>query len=584
MASSATLAQLFNEMAAALELTGANMFRVRAHEKVARVIEELPGDVTSMSLAELMALDGIGEASAKKIREFAVTGAIAEHQELWRTLPRGLLEVMKVPGLGPKTVKTLWEQGGVLDLASLSEKLENGSLTTLPRLGEKTLARIRDAIAFMQSAGGRIRLGDALPIAEAIVELLRAVPGAARVEYAGSLRRGRETIGDIDILASGTDLPALGDRFVFMPRVESVLAHGPRKCSVRLRAGVQGLLQVDLRLVDEPAFGAALLYFTGSKEHNVALRERALARGLTLNEYGLFPNDDEATPPQARGVAPVAAATEESICAALELPWMAPDLREDRGELTSPLPTLIELADIKAELHAHTTASDGALSILQLALAAIARGFHTIAVTDHSRSSPLAGGLTAERLVAHITAIREVQREVGSRIRILAGSEVDILVDGSLDYDHELLAALDIVVASPHASLRQEPEKATARLIRAVRHPLVHILGHPTGRLINAREGLSPDINALIEAAHESGTALEINSNDHRLDLRDTHVRAAVDRGCLIAINCDVHGQSNFDLLRYGVMTARRGRLTAEQCLNAWSAPRLLQWLAAKRP
>lgn len=577
----ATIARLLDELAVALELTGANPFKVRAHDKAARIIEELPQDLATVSAEELTAIDGIGAGTAAKIREFVESGRIAEHDELWATIPVGLLEVMRVPGLGPKSVKTLWEKGGVVDLATLKAGIENGSLAALPRVGAKTLANIAEAIAFMERSGGRKRIGQALPVAEAIVALLRTVKGAGEIEYAGSLRRGRETIGDIDIVGSGRDPEAIAKRFVTMTGVERVLAEGATKCAVRLDAG----LQVDLRLVEPDVHGAALLYFTGSKEHNVALRERAIAMGFRLNEYGLFrekPGDRDDRPPQERGEIPVAAKTEESIYRALELPWIPPELREDRGELTTPIPDLVTLADIRSELHAHTTASDGALTIDELVEAAETRGFHTIAITDHSRSSVQANGLSPERLLEHIEAVKAAAAR-HPKMQVLVGSEVDIHVDGTLDYDDELLAMLDIVIASPHASLRQDPEKATQRLIRAVSHPLVHILGHPTGRLVNEREGLAPDIEAVAREAAAHGTALEINANDWRLDLRDTHVRVAVEAGCDIAINCDVHGRGNFDMLRYGVLTARRGWLPKVRCVNALDAGGLRAWLGRKR-
>ncbi len=561
-----------------LELTGANAFRVRAHERAARAIEEHAGELAALSKQALMAIDGIGEGTASKALELIETGRIAEHDELWSRIPRGLLEVMRVPGLGPKSVKILWEQGGVTDLTSLKAKLAEGALAALPRMGEKTLRNIAEAVAFMERAGGRRRIGEAMPIAEAIIAVLRRVPGAGAIEFAGSLRRGRETIGDIDIVASGDDAAALARRFVSMPSVERVLAEGATKCAVRLDAGIQA----DLRLVHASVHGAALLYFTGSKEHNIALRERAISMGMRLNEYGLFPDDGDPRPPQERGIAPVAAATEASIYRALDLEWIPPELREDRGELEGPIPRLVELEDIRCELHAHTRASDGALSIDELIEAAKSRGFHAIAITDHSRSSVQAGGLSPDRLLEHIEAVRAAGLR-HPQIRVLAGSEVDIHADGTLDYEDALLARLDIVVASPHAALRQDPERATQRLIRAVSHPLVHILGHPTGRLINEREGLAPDIAAVAAAAAQHRTALEVNANDWRLDLRDLHVRIAVDAGCSIAINCDVHGRSNFDMLRYGVLTARRGWLPKDRCINALDAAGLDAWLRGKR-
>jgi DNA polymerase (family X) len=377
-------------------------------------------------------------------------------------------------------------------------------------------------------------------------------------------------------------------------------------------------MQVDLRIIDESAFGAALLYFTGSKQHNIALRERAIKKKMRLNEYGLFKEDEApatlgddetgsgatdeagaagraksaagraggtAMAPQKRGIKPIAAKTEEEIYKKLGLPWIPPELREDRGEFEDEgahLPELITLEDIKAELHAHTIASDGRFTIDELAIEAKERGFHTIAVTDHSKSSVLANGLSSDRLLRHIDAVHAANDRVKG-ITILAGAEVDILVDGRLDYDDDLLAKLDIVVASPHASLKQDSQTATKRLLSAIRHPLVHIIGHPTGRYINKREGLTLDLPAVIDAAVKHNTALEINSNHMRLDLRDTHVRAVVEAGGVIAVNTDAHSADDFDELRYGVVTARRGWLTAKQCINAWPKAKLHKWLKAKR-
>ncbi|MEE8246732.1 MAG: DNA polymerase/3'-5' exonuclease PolX [Alphaproteobacteria bacterium] len=580
MSTNERLARIFEEMAALLELTGANPFRINAHARVARVLLELTVDVAELAQvpAKLTDLEGIGKGSARKIIEFVRTGGVHEHDELLETVPPGLLEVMTIPGLGPKTVRLLWEKGGVTDLNSLKARLDSGELQKLPRLGAKSIENIKASMAFAVRAAERVTLGAALPAALEIAERLRGVGGASRVEYAGSLRRGRETIGDIDILAAASDPAALSRAFVSMNGVVQVLAAGDTKSSVRLKTGIQ----VDLRVVDEGAFGAALLYFTGSKQHNVLLRERAIKRKLRLNEYGLFPDgprEDEA--PQKRGVEPVAAATEESVFRALGLPWIPPELREDRGELDSVLPDLIELSDITCELHAHTLASDGRFTIEGLAEEARARGFHTVAVTDHSKSSVQANGLSPERLREHIDAVRAADRATEG-ITILAGAEVDILTDGRLDYDDDLLAELDIVIASPHAVLRQDPETATRRLVAAIKHPLVHILGHPTGRMINRREGLRPDLGALIEAAREHDTALEINANHFRLDLRDTHVRAAVEAGALLSINTDAHRPEHFDYLRYGILTARRGWLTAKRCINTWSEQQLQRWLRKK--
>lgn len=628
----ADLARLLDDIASMMELLGEDSFRASAHARAARTVRDLPFDLSTLGddpaalKPRLLELEGIGPKIADKMVEFIRTGRIEEHGRLCRGCPAGLMELLRIPGLGTKTIRSLWQEGGVTDRAGLVRAIEDGSILKLPRMGAKSVEKIKAALAFTQDEQPRLWLGAALPLGEGILRVLQSAQPGARLAYAGSLRRGRETIGDIDILASvERDEPAraasLVDAFKSLPGVSAVLAAGESKSSVRLGSagelarigdGRKGRdvslgagIQVDLRVVPSASWGAALMYFTGSKEHNVALRERALKRGLTLNEYGLFPEDDETTPPQARGVKPVASETEEAIYAALGLAWIPPELREARGEIeryeaspavkaragaakkpASPaapgVPGLIELKDIRSELHAHTTASDGSLTILELAAAARRRGFHTIAVTDHSKSSPIAGGLTVERLKEHIRAVREANEQIEG-ITILAGSEVDILADGRLDYDDELLAQLDLVVASPHTATTQDPETATRRLLKAVRHPLLHILGHPTGRLINRRPGMSPDIAAIAAAAREHGVALEINAHWMRLDLRDQHVRAATEAGCLIAIDCDVHADEDFDNLRYGVMTGRRGWLTADRCVNTWGESELRAWLKSKR-
>ncbi|MHC4429014.1 MAG: DNA polymerase/3'-5' exonuclease PolX, partial [Planctomycetota bacterium] len=489
--------------------------------------------------------------------------------KLLEQVPVGLLDVMSIPGLGPKTVRLLWEQAGVTDIDTLKEALDEGKLEALPRMGEKTVQNIRSAIAFAEKAGRRVLLGRALPLAEGLVERLGAVKGVKQIVYAGSLRRGKETIGDVDLLAQTDEPRALVDAFTTMPGVDRVLVAGSTKCSVRLGQR----LQIDLRIVPAESFGAALLYFTGSKQHNVRLRERAIKQGLRLNEYGLFDAEEKA----------VAGKSEQEVFAALGLPEIPPELREDRGELElTETPPLLTLSDIRSELHTHTRASDGRMSIDDIAETAKRHGFHTVAVTDHSKSSVQANGLSPERLRAHVEAIRTAA-ERHDDVTLLAGCEVDILTDGALDYDDDLLAELDVVIASPHAALRQDPATATKRLLRAIRHPLVHVLGHPTGRIIGRREGLEPDMTQLIKAAAECNVALEINANPLRLDLRDTHVKAAIDAGCLIAINTDAHSPDQFDYLRYGVVTARRGWVTAERCINAWDRKKLHDWLQSKR-
>lgn len=588
MSANQELSRLFDQMAAALELLGANPFRANSNERVARVLRDLSEDVRDLVAEDpgsarrrLEAVSGIGKGSAAKILEYVETGRLAEHEELMAKVPRGLFAVLEVPGLGPKAVKLMWDELGVTSLDELREKLATDpeAVAALPRMGMKKVENIRKGLDFSARAHERTPLGRARPIALRLLAELGAVPGVRHLDYAGSLRRGRETIGDLDFLVAGDDLAAVAERFTSLPEVTEVLVHGDTKCSVRLEAaGVA--IQADLRLVPEAAYGAALLYFTGSKEHNVRLREIAVRRGMRLNEYGLFRGTEER--PQDGGATPVAAATEEEIYAALELPYVPPELREDRGELEGVPARLIETDDVRAELHAHTTASDGKLSIAELAAAAKARGFHTLAVTDHSVSQVIAGGLTAQRLLEHAEKVRAADAEIDG-IRILAGAEVDILPDGRLDYEDDVLARLDVVVASPHAALGQDPKTATERLLKAIRHPLVHVIGHPTGRMVGRREGLAPDMSALFAAAARHDVALELNADWHRLDLRDVHVRGALAAGCKIAVDTDAHRESDFDMLVYGVLTARRAGLEPAACVNAWTAERLHAWLRSKR-
>ncbi len=589
------IAARFDRMSQMMEVLGEDRFRVNAYAKAARTIEELTDDLASLAddKKSLVALEGIGAKTADKIIQFVQTGEIEEYNALAERFPSGLLELLGLSGVGPKTVRLIWQEGGVESMDDLKKAIDDGSILELPRMGKKTVDNLKSAIENARQRSGRLHMGVAQHLADQLVETMGAVTGVTEVAFAGSLRRGKETIGDLDILVATDEPETAIEAFRTMDRVESVLAAGGTKCSVLIPTKNPDerlsddeplpTVQVDLRVVPASSWGAAIMYFTGSKEHNIKMRERALKKGLTLNEYGLYPEDDEDTPPQSRGIAAVASVTEADIYDALDLPTIPPELREDRGELAAPPPEgLITLDDIRAELHAHTKASDGRLTIEELATAARDRGFHTIAVTDHSKSAIAGNGLSIDRMKAHIDAVREANEAVEG-ITILIGTEVDILIDGSLDYDDDLLAQLDIVVASPHVSFNQPTEVATERLVRAIRHPLVDVLGHPTGRMIRRRGGLTPDFNALIQAAVETDTALEINSHWMRLDLRDTHVRAAVEGGANLSINCDVHRRGDFDNLRFGVATGRRGWLTAERCVNTWDHDRLHTWLKRNR-
>jgi DNA polymerase (family 10) len=606
MSKNEAVARMLEEIARMMEVLGEDSFRVNAHTRAARTVEGLSEKIEDLAKNReaLLAVQGIGPKLADKIIEFCAHGTMAEHAELRGKVPAGVLALMQVPGVGPKTARAMWKEGGIETIAQLEKAIADGSILNLPRMGEKTVEKIKASIAFAKTSSARLWLGRADAVAQRFVQRLQSHPGVARVAPAGSLRRGKETIGDIDILVAlkkGHEKDARNVVALFgeTEGVSQVLAAGESKSSVRVALGhdtgrwkLEGKegeadagpsIQVDLRVLPLESWGSGLQYFTGSKEHNVRLRERALKMGYTLSDWGLFPLDDDPAPPHTRGVRAVAGATEEEIYAKLQLPYLPPEIREDKGELDlKETPRLIELSDIKAELHAHTTASDGSMEIEELAQRAKERGFHTIAVTDHSRSSVQANGLSVDCLLQHIEDVHHA-REVVKGITILAGSEVDIKSDGTLDYDDHILKKLDVVVASPHVALSQDPETATKRLLAAIRHPMVHILGHPTGRLINKRAGLSPDMAQLIAAAKECHTALEINAHWMRLDLRDAHVRAGVHAGCLFAIDCDVHQPGDYDNLRYGVMTARRGWMTPDLCVNTWSARKLHEWLKSKR-
>ena len=581
MSVNAEICDLFMHTAQVMELLGANRFKAIAYERAARVLEELPDDVKLLAddKSKLTAIDGIGSGLADKIIEYCSTGRIAEIDALLAEVPHGVTAMLRLQGIGPKTVKQLWQDGGVESLDDLRKKIDDGSLKGLKGMGDKKLQNLRKAIDMVELAGKRIALGRAMPLAAWIIDQLTKDKKIKKIAYAGSLRRGRETIGDIDLLvaADEKDAVAISDAFVRLSPVKEVLAKGATKTSVLTSDGVQ----IDLRVIEPASYGAALLYFTGSKEHNVRLRERAQKMGLRLNEYGLWAEDNGKAGQLKTGE------TEEDIYKALGLDWIPPELREDRGEIALAekhnLPELLRLSDIRAELHAHTTASDGKMSIAELAQAAIDRNFHTLAVTDHSKSQVIANGLSSRRLEQHISDVREVAKQFKGRINILAGSEVDILANGNLDYSDDLLAELDIVVASPHAALSQDPDTCTKRMLKAIENPYVTILGHPTGRLVLRREGLSPDMKALVQACRDRGIAMEINANHHRLDLRDTHARAALEAGVKLSVNCDTHTRADMDQLIYGILTARRAGATKDDIINCLPADALKKWIKAAR-
>ena len=585
------LEKLFKTAAAVMEIKGEAVFKAIAFTKVARLLGDSTIDLrTAVEDGSIGDMEGVGKSSRKIIEDFVRTGRSPDIDELITSIPTGLIPLMEVPGLGPKTIKLVWKERGVTSVGELVAAIDSGKLAGLPGIGEKKIQTIKDGIALLNAGRGRIGLVDAMPIAQQLAEDVRKLPGVAHAEVAGSLRRWRETIGDVDLIAAvkpKADAEAVVHAFVTLPMVEKILVEGPTKGSVLVAEG----LQVDLRIVPELHFGAALQYFTGSKDHNKKIRGLALDRGMTLNEWGLYELADHEKAEKKTGhppeLKPVASRTEADVYKALGLPYFEPELREDRGEIelaqTGELPELIAVADIRGDLHTHTTASDGEATIEEMAEAAKAAGYAYLAITDHSKSSVLANGLNAERLLKHVKAIRKVGEKIKG-LTLLAGSEVDILVDGRLDYEEAVLRELDIVVASPHVSLKQDTAKATDRILRAIDTPCVNIIGHPTGRLINLRSGLPLDIGKVIARAAAANVALEINSGWPRLDLNDVNAKAAIAGGVKLSIDTDAHSA---DYLAkkpvLGVSVARRAGATASSVINTYTLVALKKFIALKR-
>ncbi|OHB82640.1 MAG: hypothetical protein A2Z38_01615, partial [Planctomycetes bacterium RBG_19FT_COMBO_48_8] len=536
----AVLSAIFDQMADIMEILGEDRFRINSNRKVARVIEDIPTDVEYLlASGQLAKVPGIGKSSLAKIEEFTKTGTITAHQELLKKIPPEQLELLNIPGVGPKGVKAVYEQLKVKSITELKAVIENGSLAGLPGFGDKKAAAIARGIAFLEKSTGRIRLDLALEASHMVLRFLRDVAGTVKSQTAGSLRRCAETIGDVDILVAvdkgkvtGGEGGQIIQEFTSAEFVQEVLASGPTKGSAIIQTP-STTVHVDVRVVPQESFGAAAQYFTGSKEHNVRLREIAVKAKLKLNEYGLFKGDKI-----------VAGPVEEEIYQKLGLDYVQPLLREDRGEVEAAknhsLPELIDPEDIVGDLHMHTNASDGNCGISELAEAAKAWGYKYICITDHSRSSAIANGLSAKRLAQEIQEIRKINDKIKG-ITILAGSEVDILANGSLDFENELLAELDFVIASVHSGLASPRQKVTMRTLKAMDNPYVNCIGHPTGRLIGQREAMDLDIAAVINHAAQTHTALEVNANPWRLDLKDIHCRMAIEAGVKLAIGTDAH-------------------------------------------
>ena len=564
------LAEIFQTIADLLEIKGEVIYKTLAYRKAADSLTNLGRDAFDIwQDGKLTDIPGVGKAIAEKIDELITTGHLSFFDKLTAEVPASLVELLQVPDVGPKKVAMFWKEAGITTLEELKAAASAGKLRDLPGMGEKSEAKIIAGLEALARRTDRIPLGRAWPFAQEMLAILSEAQGVEKVAVGGSLRRMRSTVGDLDLLAAASDSKAVMQAFTGHRQVIQVISQGETKASVEYDNGLRAQLWVH----PPERFGTALAYATGSKDHNVRLRELALKQGLSLSDQSfLRPDGSE-----------ILCAEEQQVYQTLGLPWIPPELREDRGEIQAAkadrLPNLIQKSDIRADLHTHSTWSDGKLSIREMAQAAIRRGLKILAVTDHSGSLGVAGGLTAEELVAHRAAIDEVQAELGDAILLLQGSEVEIRADGSLDYPDEVLAQLDIVIASLHVSLRQPRQQVTERLINTIRNPHVDVIGHPTGRMIPNREGADLDMDAVLAAALEHGVALEINAHPSRLDLDDVYARRAIDMGILLTINTDAHSESDLDLLQFGIATARRGWVEPQHVINTWEADRLLTWL-----
>jgi DNA polymerase (family 10) len=569
----ARIAQIIDEMGTLLEIKGENPFRCRAYHTAAQSLGHLPADLRDMIAdGSLKEVAGIGETMYSKIVQLSTTGQLASYDELKRSMPPGLVALLRIPGLGPKKIKVLHDELKIETLADLRAAADSGKIAKMKGFGEKTQTNIVAGINFVEKASERILQSTARRLVAPIVEQLRGHRDVIRIEVCGSLRRRAETIGDLDILISSDKVPAVLDAFVKLPQVATVLAHGPTKASVRLAESVQ----CDLRGVTDAQFPFALHYFTGSKAHNIVMRRRAIARGLSLNEYALSGEKSD-----------VPCKTEADVFKALGLIEIPPELREDSGEIEAAeagkLPDLIDFGDLTGTFHCHSDWSDGGATLEEMAHAACDRGMSYLGIADHSRSAAYAGGLSIERVREQWAAIDELNRTFGGKFQLFKGTECDILPDGSLDYPDELLDGFDYVVASIHSNFGLSRDAMTRRLVRAASNPRVTMVGHPTGRLLLARDGYDVDLDAVIDAAAGAGTMIEINANPHRLDLDAEHCRRARQKGVMIVINPDAHSTGGLDDLEYGVTVARRGWLTKADVWNTVPLATMVRHVAKSR-
>jgi DNA polymerase (family 10) len=561
------LANLFEKMADILEFKGENPFKISAYRKASRIIGDLTQDIEEITeKGDLKNIPGIGEGMAQKIVEYLKTGKVSKFEEVRKGVPEELIAIMDIPGMGPKTLSMLHKEKGISNLSQLEKALEDRSLLGLFGMGEKKIENIKRGIQLLKQSKGRMNLGIAFPIAKRIVETLRQKTGSKKIEWAGSLRRMKENIGDIDILAAGPDKKKIFQIFTHLSEIKEVLASGETKASVIVEGGTQ----VDLRVVEEDSYGAALQYFTGSKGHNIHLRGIAKAKGIKINEYGVF-----------KGKKKIAGKDEKDVYRSLGMDWIEPELREDRGEIEASqkgrLPKLVQESEIKGDLHLHSKWSDGASSIEEIARAAQNRGYQYVAICDHSKSLKIAHGLDESRLMKQREEIDRINEKLKG-FQILKGTEVDILADGKLDFPEKILEKLDIVVAAIHSGFKQEKEKMTKRIVRALENPYVHILAHPSGRLLGARDPYEIEIEELMEAAKKYGKALEINAYFERLDLDDIHCRKAKEMGIRVGIGTDAHHLDQMWMMSLGVAVARRGWLEAKDVLNTLSLKEILMW------
>lgn len=556
------VAAILQRLGDILEIKGENQFKVNAYRKVVRVIGDLTEDIEVIRKeGRLTKIPGIGKGIAERIEEYLETGEIGTYEEAKREIPEGLVDLLNIQNLGPKTLALAFSKLGVRDLEDLKKVVNDGSLATLPGMGEKKVDNIRRGIKLYQTSQERLLLGVALPLVEEIISELEGLKEVVRVSPAGSLRRMKETVGDIDILVAGESGEEIVRFFTQLPQVEEVLAAGKTKGSIITHEGVQ----VDLRVVELGSFGAASQYFTGSKAHNIKLREMGGAKGLKINEYGVF-----------KGETKIAGADEAEVYQTLGLSWIPPEIREDRGEIEAALegrlPELVELKDIKGDFHVHTRYSDGFSSLAEIAKRGQERGYEYILLCDHSPLARYAGGLSEERLRERAEEIARVNSRLKG-FRLLVGTEVDIRADGTLDYPNAVLAEFDIVVAAIHSGFKHN---VTERICRAMENPHVDIIAHPTGRLISSREGYVVDIEQVINGAAKTGTVLEINAYHERLDLNDINCRRAKELGVKLVISTDSHALSQLEMMRFGVGVARRGWLEPANVLNTLPLDRVI--------